>query len=465
MFKLSRLRLRELTLPILWDLFMLLLAFVNMWLIVFDLTYLYLRPVYFRYLPVVTTVYDPVKGIEAHPVTEAMLEEASAVEQLLARDPASPGIDERLQKLRELTRRIVLENPFERSGQTGNLVVIKSVVADATGLFEASATREEVARAAQEFWSADRRQLSRNLRLFNERIEPLLALNYHRGYDLDGTLVDNFWKIDLPFLLVFAWEFFIRWALAIRRKTYPKWWFFPVFNWYDLLGIVPLRQFRFFRLFRVISIYIRLHKSDLTWVGQDPISRTVAYISGIIAEEISDLVAIRIMTEAQEEIRDGTHAKIFRSVVEPRLEEIEDVVVHQVREMISSERTQERLRALLRLSLDTAVKDTEAIRNLPVPSALLAPLVQYVGQVLMEATLQTATTTLETEEGQDAVREVVRSLLEGLFSGPGIDEVESLSEHVAVSILEEMKASVAVKKWTRPERKQLPETAGGAEDI
>ena len=462
MFKRRRLRLKELTLPILWDLFMLLLAFVNMWLIVFDLTYLWLRPAYFRYVPVVTRVYDPVKGIEPHTVTEAMLEEAAAVEQLLSLDPDSPGIDARLQHLRELSRQIVLENPFERSGQTRNLDVIESVLADSTGLPQVGASRDRVARAAQEFWSSDHSRLSRNLEVFEEHIKPLLALNYHRGYTLDGKLVDNFWMIDLPFLLIFAWEFFIRWLVAIRRRTYPKWWFFPVFNWYDLLGIVPLRHFRFFRLFRVISIYIRLHKSDLTWVGQDPISRTVAYISGIIAEEISDLVAIRIMTEAQEEIREGTHGRIFRSVVEPRLDEIEDVVVHQVREMISSEPTQDRLRVLLRLSLDTAVKETEAVRNLPIPSALLAPLVQYVGQVLMEATLQTATTTLQTEEGQEAVREVVRSLLEGLFSGPGIDEVETLSEHIVLAILDEMKAAVAVKKWTLPERKRLPGSVGGA---
>ena len=58
--------------------------------------------------------------------------------------------------------------------------------------------------------------------------------------DADGNLVDNFWRIDLPFLIVFVIEFFVRWYLAVRRRTYPRWFFFPIFNWYDVLGLVLL---------------------------------------------------------------------------------------------------------------------------------------------------------------------------------------------------------------------------------
>ena len=46
-----------------WDIFMVWVALINLWLIIFDLSYLWLRPIYFQYLPAVTRVYDPVKGI------------------------------------------------------------------------------------------------------------------------------------------------------------------------------------------------------------------------------------------------------------------------------------------------------------------------------------------------------------------------------------------------------------------
>ncbi len=51
-----------------WDVFMVWVAIINLSLILFDLSYLWLRPTYFRYLPVVTRIYDPVKGIEHAPI-------------------------------------------------------------------------------------------------------------------------------------------------------------------------------------------------------------------------------------------------------------------------------------------------------------------------------------------------------------------------------------------------------------
>ena len=57
-------------LRLIWDLIMVWAALVNLTLIAFDLTYLVLRPYYVRYVPLVTRVYDPVRGIEADPLTE-----------------------------------------------------------------------------------------------------------------------------------------------------------------------------------------------------------------------------------------------------------------------------------------------------------------------------------------------------------------------------------------------------------
>ena len=68
-----------------------------------------------------------------------------------------------------------------------------------------------------------------------------------------------------------ALEFAVRWALAVRRREVQRWFLFPLFNWYDALGLIP--YFRIFRLFRVVSIYLRLHRSEMTAIGQDVVSR------------------------------------------------------------------------------------------------------------------------------------------------------------------------------------------------
>lgn len=53
-----------------WDLFMILVVLANLALIVFDLTYMYLRPYYFKYKREITKSYDWVHGVEPHRLTQ-----------------------------------------------------------------------------------------------------------------------------------------------------------------------------------------------------------------------------------------------------------------------------------------------------------------------------------------------------------------------------------------------------------
>ena len=99
--------------------------------------------------------------------------------------------------------------------------------------------------------------------------------NFYREYDRTGALEDNFWKLDLPFLLLFVGEFAWRWRGAVRRGRDARWWFYPLFHWYDVIGLLPTAYFRLFRPLRAVSIYMRLRRSELSNVGRDLFSRVV----------------------------------------------------------------------------------------------------------------------------------------------------------------------------------------------
>ena len=187
---------------------------------------------------------------------------------------------------------------------------------------------------------------------------------------LDGRLVDHFWKIDLPFLALFWVEFMARWGLAVRRRSYARWYFFPIFYWYDLLSLVPVTALRPLRLLRLVSIYMRLRQSDLSRVGKDVVSRGVAYISNIITEEVSDRVAVRILSEFAEEIEDGTHVRIARAAIEPRRAEIERVLVSQIRAILTAGETVESALAELRATFQTVAAANIFVFNLPPISGL-----------------------------------------------------------------------------------------------
>jgi hypothetical protein len=255
-----------------WDLLMVYLAVINLSLIVFDMTYLWLRPTYFRHLPVVTRLYDPVKAIEPHPLTEAYLEVSENLDNRLRGGSSALGLELNLVELRELSLGVLETDPFERSGQIKSQnriwVGMRQFLRDEPGAAGVDGlSRPEV---SDLFWSLrpEAARLEARAKYFSSELAPLLAVNYYRRFDLKGELTDHFWLIDLPFLLIFASEFFTRWWLAYRRGTYSKWFLFPIFNWYDLLGIIPFKQFRFFRLFRIASIYMRLHRSEHSVVGE-----------------------------------------------------------------------------------------------------------------------------------------------------------------------------------------------------
>jgi hypothetical protein len=449
--RLSMLHPRRWDLRLLWDIFMVWVATVNLGLIVFDLTYLVLRPVYRRTVPAVVRLYDPIKGIEPHPLTEQLLADAAQTEQLLTLDRRAPGLEQRVSRLRELTLRMLEENPFERAGQSRSLEAVKVLLARETGASTLTlSSRQALARTAEEFWPTDPSTLRSRLQVFDREIRPLLLVNYFREFNVRGRLTDHFWIIDLPFLTLFVVEFAVRWALAVRRRAYARWFFFPIFNWYDLLGLMPVTELRIFRLFRIASIYMRLRRSEVTKVGKDVLSRGVAYVSNIIAEEISDAVALRILAETQDEIRDGTHVRIFEDTLARHRGRLEQVAVETLHDLVGDENTQQRLREVLRLNLETAVERTERLRAVPLPQAVLRPLVRGLGEAVLDTTLETVTMTLSSEEGQAAVRDLVATVLERLLHGPGRETMQTLSEEISMDVLEQMKAAVAVKKWALP---------------
>jgi hypothetical protein len=251
--------------------------------------------------------------------------------------------------------------------------------------------------------------------------------------------------IDLPFLILFALEFLVRWGLAIRRGTHRAWYLFPLFNWYDALGLIP--YFRLFRLFRIVSIYIRLHQSDLTAIGQDVVSRTVKYVARAIAEEISDMVTIRILDQTQAKIRGGVYAEIIQSGLHERRGVIRSGLVSAIADVATSTELREHAREFLRLNLNQSVSSAPALRGIPLPDALLRKLVGGVGDAVFDSFVRTVADTLKGERGREVLEKVVDEALESVLSEVGGAEIEDLIQNITLEMIDRTKLSVAVREW------------------
>jgi hypothetical protein len=348
---------------------------------------------------------------------------------------------------------VLQENPFDRSEQTHKLEAFKDAITNEVGLdFMNSDSHDPWSEAVNAFWPVDAASLRSRLALFDTEIRPLLVTNYYRAVDRQGRLVDRFWLVDLPFLLFFILEFGVRWVLAARDRRYEKWFFFPIFNWYDLLGCIPYTQFRIFRLFRAVSIYMRLYRSELTQVGRDTVSRGVATISNIIVEEISDAVAVRILNEVQQEIREGTAKAIINDTMNAKRDEISGMVLAQAKEIVGAEPTQDRLKEVVRLNLDAAVETSSALRSVPLPGFVVRRLVHATGEVVLKTILTSLAATLESEDGERAARELIGDVLDQVLTGPWRAELDKLSGEISLDVIEQVKQAVTVKKWAQTNR-------------
>jgi hypothetical protein len=470
---------------LLWDLFMICIAIVNLLLIVFDWSYFYARPFLFQYAPAIARAYDPIKAVEDDAQTEAYLE-------LSAKYFANPSPAEQAALAEDLiavSEKMAAENPFAKSGQSVNLYratrALLGFVAGAqggaspaeTGRPGGSPGTDRVVDAATElllplprpgevrgdrsfetvpafaaaskiFWGEERfRTDPEARRFFRDIIRPLFEVNFNRRRALDGSYEDFFLLIDGPFLLVFLIEFLTRWGLAVRRRELVRWWLFPIYNWYDVLGLIPFAEFRVFRLFRVLSIYVRLHRSDLTSIGDDFVSRTVKRYSAILTEEVSDRVAARILTEMQDEIQRGASIDIFLSALEPRREAIKKLIVGNVRRFAEGRPGEPTTRALLATSLE------EAARNVPsltlVPDFVKERLTREIGVAVFDAINETLAKSVQGERGEEIVGEVVDLILDDILREGQGSPVDELYRAISLDVLENMKKTVSQKKWAR----------------
>ncbi|NER03213.1 MAG: hypothetical protein F6K17_11560 [Okeania sp. SIO3C4] len=97
----------------LWAKAIALLTLFNLTLGLFNISYVPLRDIYFRYLPAVVRVYDPIKGIELNIQTDNYL---VTVNQLVAQLPEKglldPTTKDFLSSLRSQSVALIEDDPF-----------------------------------------------------------------------------------------------------------------------------------------------------------------------------------------------------------------------------------------------------------------------------------------------------------------------------------------------------------------
>ena len=271
-------------------------ATVNLGLVLFNLSYVPWRDFYLRKLPQIIQIYDPIKGIEPHRDTKSYLETVDALEEQVNQTGLeSSQVNSRLDEIRRLSSEMIDSNPFAGVNKSGTLEKIKKRMRSHIG-------NESAKQSFATFWS--QAYLSQNgwdqqISFFNQSIRPLIDSNYFRQIGENGDFVDNFWIIDLPFVILFGVELLGRTFLIRRRHPGLSWFESVLWRWYDLFLLLP-----FWRWLRILPIVIRLDQARL--LNLHPVRKQIH--QGIVAnfaEELTEVVVVRVINQVQGSIQRG----------------------------------------------------------------------------------------------------------------------------------------------------------------
>ncbi|HCT39683.1 MAG TPA: hypothetical protein DF427_00585 [Moraxellaceae bacterium] len=275
---------------------------------------------------------------------------------------------------------------------------------------------------------------------------PGLVSHYRDNIHPDILLYDSYFTF---FLIA---ELMLRWGVAIYRKTYHRWFFYPFVHWYDVLGCIPLPFFRFLRLLRLFSILYRLQTLrviDLSETGPFPI---IYKYYRVVLEELSDRIVINVLEGVQREVSAGGpfRHRLTEEVLRPR----RDVIVPWLAGLLTETSAFAYGEHRERLAVYLHERSREAIANNPdlshitqrlpfVGSALERELQTIVGDLLVQITDDVLTDL--GSQGNEAVADIAGGLFDTLTQ-PHTAMGDAVSG-IVLDSLELIKAQVAVQQW------------------
>jgi hypothetical protein len=438
---------------------MALTATVNLGLVLFNLTYVGWRDFYLRNLPQIQEIYDPIKGIEPHRETENYLRTVEELEQQIRETGLkSAQSASKLEEIRNLSLEVIENNPFAGASKSGTLEKIKNRMRDRLD-------DESSKRAFSTFWSQDyllTQGLDKELDFFNKKIKPLIKTNYYRSIGENGEFIDKFWIIDLPFVILFLLELLARSFYIKRRHAGFSWLDCIFWRWYDVFLILP-----FWPWLRIIPVLIRLDRAELLNL-QGLRQQTQKGIVANFAEEITQIVVIRVINQTQNSIKQGNltrwlqQSQTLRPYVDiNNVDEIEALagifVQTIIREVLP--KVQPQIIAILQHNIDSAFNQSPIYRNfgnLPgfgqMQNQLSKQLATQIATNLYHAVVSATEDPVSAKLSSELVKRFSESLTSEIQKKQVLGEIQSL----LIDFLEEIKINY-VQQLSEEEVEQILE--------
>lgn len=274
-------------------------------------------------------------------------------------------------------------------------------------------------------------------------IIPDYRANWHHLALLYDTLLTGFLITEL----------LLRWGIAVIRRSYHRWFFYPFIHWYDVLGIIPGLQG--LRLLRLVSIFYRLNRMGLLVIGTGLIETVQKYYS-VILEEISDRIVVNVLDGVQREIRSGgpVSGQVRERILDPHREVLVQWVSRQLSHVAahSYAKHEQALAVYLEDVTAEAIRENPEWRALRRRLPLIGSRLELEIQEMAGSLVNGIASRIISDLGQpdNPALEVMAGSLYDNFTRPD-PEVTQAIEQIALEAIDLVKAQVSVQQWKRDE--------------
>ena len=257
------------------------------------------------------------------------------------------------------------------------------------------------------------------------------------------------------FTLFLILELLLRWALAIKQKTYYRWFFFPFVHWYEVLGCFP--QLRALRLFRAVIIGRRLYQLGYQVLPQLWINRIKFYID-LLLEELSDRVILTTIQNFRQELTNPeAHKSFIESTIARNRNEIEAAVLSILRTelapklqtLANASGSDNLLANEMGYAIEEGLANTPELRRylrmIPIAGSLIESQLQSIGHNVGTNVVFALNKRLLDPERLDALMVAIASGISQIDTNNAA--LDTLISSIIDDSLTEFEAQVKVQQW------------------
>lgn len=280
-------------------------------------------------------------------------------------------------------------------------------------------------------------------------------------YDFYFPIHINFFYYDLIFVAIFSVEIITRWIIAIIKRKYYKWFFYPIVHWYDVLGTVPVGGFLLLRFLRLFSIIYRLNKLQIIDITKTYFFKKANKYINIIIETISDRVVINVLNGLQEELKSGTPVtdRIIDEIILPNQNMLTNILTEKITKISSQvfENHQNDLEDYIAKKVKMVFKenkDVNKIQKIPVVGYTISRSLQESINEIIYKVIESIVEDISSKKNDDKIKQIADDIFSSLISDAQKD-TEKLIQNVVVDSIEVIKDQVKVEQWKIKELEDL----------